>query len=77
MMSSLLQLFHAQTDGQVDTGVLTGALHKCECEQKDYETQLRVSKRYSKFFVCVGLYRHAGLVHGDKGPCNLKFDTAC
>jgi len=37
--------------GQVDTGVFGGALHKCECEQKDYETQLRVSERYAKFFV--------------------------
>jgi hypothetical protein len=57
-MSTLLQLFRAQMDGQVDTEVLTGTLHKCECEQKGYETQLRVSKRYAKFFVCVGLYRH-------------------
>jgi hypothetical protein len=76
MMSSLLQLFHAQTDGQEDRGVLTGALHKFECEQKDYKTQLRVSKRYAKFFVSVGLYRHVGLVHGGKGARNLKFDTA-
>jgi len=77
MMSTLLQLFHAQMDGQVDTAVLTGTLHKWESEQEGYETQLRVSKRYAKFFFCVGLYRHVGLVHGGKGPRNLKFDTAC
>jgi len=77
MMSSLLQLFHAETDGQVDTGVLTGAPHRSEREQKDYGTKLRVSKRHAKCFVCVGLYRHFALVHGGKGLRNLKFNTAC
>jgi len=67
-----------QTDGQVDTGVLTGALRRCECEQKDNETKLRVSKKkYAKFLIYVGLDRHVGLVHGGKGPRNLKFETEC
>jgi hypothetical protein len=37
-----LQLFHAHTDGQVDTGVITDAPYRRKCEQKDYETQIGV-----------------------------------